>query len=227
MQSKAKDVCEAYLAAFYEDQQGPSAIIDALDTKEKVVQPVLSGNTKDQRLQLINASKYRNDIEVFRFDPGSAFGKGGSRIVDVKLISDEGSLLSWVVGGELVSVVVVAEALQDIFAPIVGFIVKDRLGQALFSDNTFLSYAKQPVRVKTGERFEARFAFQMPILPSGDYMIAVAVADGTQAEHVQHQWVHDALVLTSHSSSACTGLVGIPMLDIQLRKIRAAGEAAV
>lgn len=227
MQSNAKDVCEAYLAAFYEDQQGPSAIIDALDTKEKVVQPVPSGNTKDQRLQLINASKYRNDIEVFRFDPGSAFGQGGSRIVDVKLMSDEGSLLSWVVGGELVSVVVVAEALQDIFAPIVGFIVKDRLGQALFSDNTFLSYAKQPMRVKTGERFEARFAFQMPILPAGDYMIAVAVADGTQAEHVQHQWVHDALVLKSHSSSACTGLVGIPMLDIQLRKIRVAGEAAV
>jgi lipopolysaccharide transport system ATP-binding protein len=122
--------------------------------------------------------------------------------------------------------VIRVKAIEDILAPIVGFMLKDRLGQTLFADNTFLSYAKKPMRVGTGEIFEARFTFQMPILPAGDYVIAAAVAEGTQSQHVQHHWIHDALSLKSHSSSVFTGLVGVPMIDIQLQKVPPAGKAA-
>ena len=59
-----------------------------------------------------------------------------------------------------------------------------------------------------GQVLEAVFAFRMPILAPGDYSVAVAVAEGTQEEHVQHVWVHDALAFKSHSSSLATGLVG-------------------
>ena len=59
----------------------------------------------------------------------------------------------------------------------------------------------------------------MPILPRGDYAVTVAVADGTQEDNVQHHWIHDALVIRSVSSSVCTGLVGIPMLDINMRRL--------
>jgi lipopolysaccharide transport system ATP-binding protein len=63
----------------------------------------------------------------------------------------------------------------------------------------------------------ARFEFRLPVMPSGDYSIAVAVADGTQHSHVQHQWLHDALMIRIHSSSVCFGLLGIPMKNIILR----------
>ena len=111
------------------------------------------------------------------------------------------------------------EAHIDISAPIVGFFVKDRLGQTLFGDNTCITYMSSPVGMSAGERFEALFTFRMPILPVGDYSICVAVAEGTQMEHLQHHWIHDAILLKSHSSSVCTGLVGIPMRHVQLRKL--------
>jgi lipopolysaccharide transport system ATP-binding protein len=222
-----KQVTEVYLAALYEGQQGRSVVHDAGDSAKQIVRTVPNDQLKDQRLGLINASKYRNDIEVFAFNSSApSFGKGSSRIIDVKLMSEGGAVLGWVVGGEMVSVVIRVKAIEDIFAPIVGFMLKDRLGQTLFSDNTFLSYAKKPVRVGAGEVFEARFTFQMPILPAGDYVIAAAVAEGTQSEHVQHHWIHDALSLKSHSSSVCTGLVGIPMMDIELQKVALADGTA-
>jgi lipopolysaccharide transport system ATP-binding protein len=56
----------------------------------------------------------------------------------------------------------------------------------------------------------------MLILPVGDYSITVALAEGTQSDPVQHHWVHDALLLKSHSSSVSTGLVGVPMSNIRL-----------
>ena len=52
----------------------------------------------------------------------------------------------------------------------------------------------------------------------GDDSICVAVAEGTQMEHLQHHWIHDAILFKSHSSSVCTGLIGIPMQRVQLRK---------
>jgi lipopolysaccharide transport system ATP-binding protein len=59
----------------------------------------------------------------------------------------------------------------------------------------------------------------MPILRVGDYSIAVSIAEGNQREHVQHHWIYDAILFRSHTSSVCTGLVGIPMLGIEMRKV--------
>jgi lipopolysaccharide transport system ATP-binding protein len=163
-------------------------------------------------------AKYRNDIELFSFDPnGPSFGIGGAVIVDVRLLDHEGSALQWCVGGEEIVIHVRCEARDDLFKPIVGFYVKDRLGQTLFGDNTYLTHLANPVRTNAGEKFDAIFNFHMPILSVGDYSICVAVAEGTQMEHVQHHWIHDAILFKSHSSTVCTGLVGIPMQRIELR----------
>jgi lipopolysaccharide transport system ATP-binding protein len=58
--------------------------------------------------------------------------------------------------------------------------------------------------------------FSMPILPRGDYCIAAAVATGTQENHRQHHWVHDAMIIKSISSSVSTGMIGMPMQSIRL-----------
>lgn len=88
--------------------------------------------------------------------------------------------------------------------------------KTLFGDNTFLSYMDQPLHVEEGESFCASFCFRMPVLAAGDYSFAVAVAEGTQEEHVQHEWRHDALILTSVTSSASAGIMGLPMRSIEL-----------
>jgi len=63
------------------------------------------------------------------------------------------------------------------------------------------------------------FAFRMPVLRAGDYVVAAAVAEGTQSEHEQLHWIHDALAFHSHSSSVCTGLVGVPMLSVTMEML--------
>lgn len=212
-QGDAKSVCEAYLARLFDSTNtsgsgaaAPAAIAEAEDWL-------------DQRRDFLNASNLRNDLEVFRFDPErSSFGSGAAQVQDVRLTTEAGEPLHWVVGGEVATLAIRVHALHDLERPIVGFYVKDRLGQTLFGDNTFLSFAERPVSVAAGESFTARFRFPLPYLPVGDYSIAAAVAEGTQEDHVQHHWVHDAVLFRSHSSAAATGLVGIPMLDIQLGK---------
>ena len=102
--------------------------------------------------------------------------------------------------------------------PIVGFHFKNRLGQDVFVDNTYLAYQHKKVRLDAGSELISRFEFRFPILPSGDYSVSPAIAEGSQEEHVQHHWMHDALIVRVHASSVCMGMIGVPMKNISMEK---------
>lgn len=212
-----KEVCELYHEAFYEAQQGASTT-----TRLVTVQPFSSSVTlKDQRLEYINNSNLRNDLQIFNFDPNAAsFGKGNAKITYVRLKDGTGSEMSWIVGGERVTLCIKVAFFENLTSPIVGFFIKDRLGQTLFGDNTFLSYSEQPVYCQEGSELQVDFTFDMPLLPVGDYSISTAVANGTQELHEQQHWIHDAVFFRSEFSSVSTGLVGIPMQSIQMHVTR-------
>ena len=220
----SKQVCEMYLENLLEAAQGASRDVDA-------PRPAIAGDRatgappRDQRLDVIQAGGHRSDIEIFEFDPASAsFGRRGARIADVRLEHPGGERLAWAVGGETVAVTIDVEALEPLASPIVGFLVRDRLGQNIFGDNTFLTSHDQPLRLEAGERARARFEFDLPLLPPGNYSIAVAVAEGRQQEHVQHEWIHDALIFRVETSSIRHSLVGVPMRAIAFDRLAPASE---
>lgn len=211
-----KEVCELYLEAFYEAQQGKGSTTKLKAFKKKDDSLAL----KDQRLEFINASNLRNDLQVFKFNPEAAsFGKGGAQIRDVSLLDENEHPLAWIVGGEKVILRIIVHASQNLDAPIVGFFVKDRLGQTLFGDNTFLSYKDQFIHCQEGDDLQTDFVFYMPLLPLGEYSITIATANGTQETHEQHHWIHDAILFKSESSSVSSGLIGIPMLEVKLQTL--------
>ncbi len=215
-----KSVTEHYLTTLYEsDQEVDGVLTDK--TNLSVDQVQMSHEYRDMREALTNASTLRNDIEVFQFKPDQAgFGAGDAKIVSVRLLDQDDTPLSWVIGGEDVILEIRCLAYKDILRPIIGFQFKDRLGQVVFADNTFLVYQFSPQPVAKGCELAARFEFRLPLLPTGDYSIAVALADGSQDSHVQHHWIHDALIVQVHASSVCQGLVGVPMKTIKLCTVR-------
>lgn len=211
-----KEICEQYLEAYYEAQQGKSVS----PQPARVSRPVSAVTWKDQRASLINQSNLRNDLRVFEFKADAAsFGTGDARIVDVRLLDSSHEALSWVVGGESITLQITVQAINPVHRPIVGFFLKDHLGQTLFGDNTYLTYLEQSIEIKAGNQYRAEFSFDMPILPHGHYSVVVAAAAGTQENHVQHHWIHDALLIKSEASSASTGLIGIPMTQIRLSQL--------
>lgn len=213
MDGHPKEVAEAYLADFYQDKQGDSL---SRGTEKKVFSAAV--DEKDMRLDFLNTTKHRNDIKLFKFRPNDkSFGRGGAEIVDVQILNEAEQVLSWCVGGENIHLRIVSIANQDLHNPIIGFVVKDKLGQVIFSDNTYLTYALNPKSIEDKRSFEAWFSFRMPVMPSGDYSISIAVADGSQGEHVQHHWINDALIFKIESSSVCHGLIGVPMQRIEIR----------
>jgi len=209
----AKDVVSQYLEGLYNpDLVAPPSKAVIAGTRI----PGTSSEYRDQRYEFINNSNLRNDIELFAFSEDAAdFTEGQADIVSVEFLED-GKKLTWMVGGEAVTLRIHCISAIDLDRPIVGFFIKNRLGQAVFGDNTYLSYRESPVAVPAGQMCVASFAFTMPLLPVGDYSLDVSISNGTQDNFHMINWKYDVLLFRVQSSSIVHGLVGIPMKSILL-----------
>jgi lipopolysaccharide transport system ATP-binding protein len=214
----SKHVCDLYLENLFESVQGASTAASPVSLPASA-EPA-AAPPRDQRLDILKASPYRNDIEIFEFHrEAPSFGKRGARITDVRIEHPHGERLAWAVGGETVVVAIDIEAQEALASPIVGFLVRDRLGQNVFGDNTFLTTREAPLALAAGDSARARFEFDLPLLPPGNYSIAVAIAEGRQQDHVQHEWIHDALTFRVETSSVRHSLVGLPMRSIHFERV--------
>ena len=211
LKGKAKEVVESYL------ENSPNQLDSAFSTLNEHSASKSVRDRRDMRLDFLNKTNLRNDIELFSFDPlVDQYGIGGAKVLDAFFVDTEGEELSWLVGGEFVKLKIICFALEELANPIVGFTIKDRLGQAIFSENTFLFTLENSSGFFSNSRFAADFSFHMPRIPNGDYTISLAVASGTQEAHVQHHWLHDALKFKVQSSSTPIGLIGLDIVEVEL-----------
>jgi lipopolysaccharide transport system ATP-binding protein len=74
----------------------------------------------------------------------SPFGAGGAAIESFALLNEDGTAVSAVRGGEAVTIRIGISAERELSNAIVGFNLKDRLGQVLFGVNTFNGSTTQP-----------------------------------------------------------------------------------
>ncbi len=210
-----KEVCFNYLASLNAEKDESNNF--KIGGKRKQVSE--AKKVQDIRHEKLKESDKRNVFEVFSFDPDAPwFGLRGISIEDVKLLDEDDNINNVLTGGEVITLRVKAKAHQTISQPIIGFFIRDKLGQNLFGDNTYLSFQNQTISLQADDEFFASFKFQMPYLPAGDFSITVAVANGTQENHVQHHWIEDALFFHVLNSHAAKGLIGVPMIKIELEK---------
>ena len=208
----AAAVCEAYVEALFERQSpapgpsGPDGTRQSVLDGEQVIfdrthPPAAPGVTSVSPL----------------VGGADSFGEGGAEITDVWFEEPgAGTRLTQVQEGALVQLVVRLEVTAPIPKPIIGFYIKDRLGQNLMGDNTF-SETDPLDPLSAGRAYEAVFAFPWPALASGAYTVTVAVSDGDHENHRVRHWIHDALVLEVLSSSVRHAVVGLSYDKVALR----------
>lgn len=181
---KPKPVCEEYLSFLHQEHSGKSADLPSLE----------QGMTDDN-------SDYAS----------RSFGDGLAKITSSKLFDDSDKEISVIDTEKNVKLKVSIQAYSDLSSIIVGFIVKDRLGQYIFGDNTFGKEPNDFGSLKNGESGEVCFSFLMPEFSPGEYSITIAVASGTPQNHVQHHWVHEGVVFSSVSSIDTGIMLRVPI----------------
>lgn len=214
----SQEVVEAYMAEQHvvgRKELGDEGLVVTRKVRRR------SGELADVSMRGAEPRAVPNRLAVFEFDPdnvGPEFGAMGAQIVEVSLARENGEKVQILEGGEVVSLQIRVELKRDLSNLIVGFYVKDRLGQRLFGDNSYLACRDTPVSAQAGDTVSGAFTFRMPVMPSGSYMIDAAVASGDQHDHTQQHWIHDALEFRAIDETMRFGLMGIPMMDIDVCK---------
>ncbi len=186
----AKKVCDVYLGSLFEN-----------NIKNAAPQP--------EENNPVSSISSDHDTEHGCLEE---FGLGGAKIVDVSLLDESRQQLLLLEQQSKVYLQITCQAVDDITSPIMGFFVKDRLGQMLFGENS-LKYAHNLAPMLAGSTYKFEFAFIMPHLATGEYSIGVAIGAGNQLNHVQHHWVHDAISFKAIANADLTGLMVLEEVD--------------
>jgi len=204
----AKRVSQAYLQDTLQEIYGQSAVLEEISPHE--AEDSSAG-------EVANAAGYVSRYTVFDNLPHACgWRTGAAEVLSVQLEKLSPSHSMVLEGGEKVRLTIHAVAHAPLANPILGFVVRDRLGQDLFGENTLQCSALCPQGAVPGQRIKAEFLFRLPMLPNGQYAVMASIADGDLYRNVQHHYLHDALILTVSSSRIRYGIVGIPFERVSL-----------
>ena len=174
----------------------------------------------DAREDIAGSSALYNAMEVHRFDESaSGFGDGAATITDACFIDSKGRKLSGILGGSPLALRFTFVAHQALESLIVGFLIKDRLGQVILGDNNCVIHYDNPVHAKADKTYTVSFGITMPYLALSEYIVSISVASGNQSEHIQHCWLHDALVFRAEKGPVVHGIMGIPLAFCNINQV--------
>ena len=119
-------------------------------------------------------------------------GSGEVTLTDVSLLDDAGKQIEMVAVGQHVSLYVKATCNARVEELVVGYMIKDRLGQPVFGTNT-CHHKRELQNLRGDETIEFNFDFQANLGP-GTYSVAIALH--TDDTHVakNYEWRDHALV---------------------------------
>jgi lipopolysaccharide transport system ATP-binding protein len=149
----------------------------------------------------------------------SGFGAGQARITQVTLHNAGGVEIRQTEGGKRVRLRIEASLQAGLTDLVFGYFIRNRMGLNIFGDNTYLTYASQPVSGQAGAQVYAEFEFIMPFMPKGDYSVCVALATGSNLEHVQQHWINEALIIQSLDNFVHADVMALPSISMQIGRM--------
>jgi lipopolysaccharide transport system ATP-binding protein len=119
-------------------------------------------------------------------------GTGEARVLVIELRDDSGNSIKCINVGQSVNLRIVVEACADLPQLVLGYSIKDRLGQIIYGTNTFLK--KQILEnVKDGQHFEFICSFDVNLGP-GNYSIQTALVSSDNHLDNNYEWRDLALI---------------------------------
>lgn len=124
----------------------------------------------------------------------SDFGTGDAQFTKIRLLNENHTVISQTEAGQKIIIQMEIQTAADIESPILGFTIKDMLGNELVVTNTVFESITLPA-FTANKKYIYSWHFTFPYFHAGDYPIDIALANGTYQNHEQIHYVADALII--------------------------------
>ena len=119
-------------------------------------------------------------------------GTGEAKVTNVEILNSKGMPETVFEVGELVAMKIEVSVNNDLPRLVLGFMIKDRLGQVMFGTNTY--HTKQIIeQVKKGEKYVFLIKFNMN-LGVGDYSVSTALVSSDTHLENNYEWKDYAMI---------------------------------
>ncbi len=143
----------------------------------------------------IIAQKENSKVEQKSSEKGKVetiSGTGEANIIDIKLLDNNNQEVEYISVGDSIKLKVIVHINSNISELVLGYMIKDRLGQSIFGTNTH--YLKEPIKnLKKDNQIEYLFNFNANI-GVGSYSMAVAIHSGESHIVDNYEWRDNALI---------------------------------
>ncbi len=170
------------------------------DVVNRYVGLVLERQEREQGSVPVNSGSYRH-------------GDGASRVLEAALLNAAGEKATTVEPGDTLTIRVRARAEKDLENPVVGVLIRNRLGIDVWGTNTRIEGVDLGA-VKQGESFEVSFGFDCS-LTRQDYTLTVATQ---YPEGYSQDWLDDAIAFSVVDTREVAGLANFKT-KVEWRKI--------
>lgn len=157
------------------------------------------------------------DAEKFDIDdwPGVTYSNESVLNDNVKIVSaflknSKGERVSACCAGEQYNLSVIFESKVDIPECITGFVLETVKGLWIINCNSESTGFKKPFTVKANTYNRVDFTFEMPPIVNGDYVISIAVSEGSRDNYKVLTWLYGVLYVQITNVG---GNGGVIMLD--------------
>lgn len=186
----AKEVCDRYVGAANE------SFGRTYNEKVQEIQiPKNTSNLKQPPHDALSKTKIKINLlaneKAALFNKHDCIGTREAEIIDASFEKIDGDNSVVFTGKEPCRLTVYLRSLKEFPNAVVGFIIKDKLGQYILGINSF--DCNLPIKMFTDKHYGVIFEFELPKIANGTYTIDLAIAEGDVDNNRQLHWVYDAL----------------------------------
>lgn len=111
--------------------------------------------------------------------------------------------------GEKYILSILVESNINIDNSIVGFVLESKKGQWIINCSSMICGEKKAIKIKQGSMTQVDFSFEFPRLMRGEYIIGVAVSEGSKDDYVVRTWLYNVLALNVINGGNNSGIIDI------------------
>lgn len=178
---------------------------------------LLKEGKPDEIFDLYNAmlaDKHLSNVVINSLDDGNVqtvSGSGEAQIGKVELLNSKSEVAEQFEVGEKIVIKINVEIYHKLENLVLGFLIKDRLGQSMFGTNTY--HTQQVIdKVSAGQRIQFNIEIGLN-LGVGDYSLALALHDKEHHLDKNYEWKDYAAVfkILNSAHEQFTGMSWIPV----------------
>jgi len=135
-----------------------------------------------------------------------SFGEKNALIEQIAFLDEQGRSISALMQNSEVTFICEFSTSIELKDVAIGVLFKDSLNNEILTFNSYM-YKQALQSVSAGSRIKTSIKFKVPKLHPREYTVTVALSEGSQINHIQQHWIHEAATISIVSCDFIDGCI--------------------